>query len=235
MNAVHNMTKAIPSLFYRKKKLLSLPQNISILEECKINSLSYPTLLLHWTAFKDYFCSCSCILSCQWLCEPKDRIVNSLHFSIKLQFPHSRGPYCVMVPWEISVKLSYPIKDSFILPQTQLQNQQHQETQANGKLVKRCHGAIWATESDTASKCHWGAVKSHLNSSATEGPTSTTKETQMLYVSTRVSLVFVPSPFIHAKQITSAKHCREPEENLLHVTELERRQERWGLLKEIII
>lgn len=81
-------------------------------------------------------------------------------------------------------------------------------------------------ESDTASKCHWGAVKSHLNSSATVWSTSITEETQMLYVSTQVSLVLVQSPFIHAKQIMSAKYCGEPRENLLHVTELEKKQER---------
>lgn len=39
-------------------------------------------------------------------------IVNNIHFDIQLQFPHSRGPDCVMVLWEISVKLSYPLKDN---------------------------------------------------------------------------------------------------------------------------
>lgn len=187
-------------------------------------------------AFKDYFSSCSSILSCQWLCRPKDRTVNSLHLAVQLQFPHSRGTHwlCHGSLRNFS-QIESLYQRRFILPQTQLQNQQHQEIQANAQLMKRRHGAIWATESDTASKCHRGAVKSHLNSSATEWPTSTTEETQMLYVSTRVLLLFVQSPFTHAKQIMSAKYCGEPRESLLHVTELEKKQERWGLLKEIII
>lgn len=146
-------------------------------------------------AFKDYFSSCSCILSCQWLCGPKDRTVNSLHLAIQLQLPRSRGTHwlCHGSLRNFS-QIESLYQRRFILPQTQLQNQQHQEIQANAQLMKRRHGAIWATESDTASKCHWGAVKSHLNSSATEWPISTTEETQMLYVAHEYSCCLYSLP-----------------------------------------